>query len=380
MTMRLLGLFLAAALLPRPTYAQTIAAPVQAGACAVFVRLAPPGGAGTEIELEVNKKKLPRTAADGKAEIRIALTGPLGEGDELRARRLDPSNAAGTLGPAVSVVKGGGPAECSAPSDDDVVSDEREPFEASGYVGGAIDNFAPASVGGYQNSEAGGRQNRVVGGFDFEFRITGSPESRRQVWIFGETLHGVRGADINCAPDNTDKPAVCDKLSVTNARAQLQYVLEHATSMEAFGGVRAEFLTLQGDTDTPAKLYATVRFGVMMLNGQVMTTDPLTSQERQIKANHAYRADHVGGGLLMPKGNFTGSYLEIGWGRTDLFDNEDIKNHWRRLKIDGALSIKLKGPMYGFVQLFADFDPSGKSADSVQTFFGMSFEIPEFFK
>jgi hypothetical protein len=36
--------------------------------------------------------------------------------------------------------------------------------------------------------------------------------------------------------------------------------------------------------------------------------------------------------------------------------------------------------MYGFVQLYADFDPSGKSSDSVQTFFGLSFGIPELFK
>jgi len=35
--------------------------------------------------------------------------------------------------------------------------------------------------------------------------------------------------------------------------------------------------------------------------------------------------------------------------------------------------------MYGFVRLYADFDPSGKSADSVQTFFGLSFGIPELF-
>jgi len=90
-------------------------------------------------------------------------------------------------------------------------------------------------------------------------------------------------------------------------------------------------------------------------------------------ANHAYRTHHFGGGLLMPKGEFAGSLIEVGWGRTDIFDNVQITNHWRRLKIDGSLNVKVVGAMYGFVQLYADFDPSGKSSDSVQTFFGLSF-------
>ena len=82
----------------------------------------------------------------------------------------------------------------------------------------------------------------------------------------------------------------------------------------------------------------------------------------------------------MPKSAFAGSYLEVGWGRTQLFDNPSITNHWRRLKIDGHLSLALAGPMSGFVQLYSDFDPSRKSADSMQTFFGLAFEVGEFFK
>ena len=237
MTMRRAGLGLALLLITNLATAQTIAGPVKAGECAVVVQLEPPVAAETEIELQINKKRLPRVAAGGQTDVRIALTGPLGVGDELRARLLTASTTDDVEpGPVMRVEKGDGPPQCEAPSNGEVASDLRQTFEASGYVGMAIDNFAPASVGGYENSEAGGRQTRVGGGFDFEFRVAGTPTSKRQIWIFGETLHGVRSADINCAPDNSDKPAVCDKLTQANFSKQLQFVLENATSMEAYAG------------------------------------------------------------------------------------------------------------------------------------------------
>src|SRR5262245_57906989 len=151
-------------LISAPARAQTIA-PVNAGACTVVVRLTTPVAGGTEVELEINKKQLPRVAAEGRTDVRIALTGPLREGDELRARRVEASAAAAAApGPATIVAKAEGTPECVARSDNEVSSDDRETFEASGYVGMAVDNFAPASVGGYANSEAGGRQTRAVGG------------------------------------------------------------------------------------------------------------------------------------------------------------------------------------------------------------------------
>jgi hypothetical protein len=112
----------------------------------------------------------------------------------------------------------------------------------------------------------------------------------------------------------------------------------------------------------------------MMVNGDAR------ADSQVFRANHAYRTHHFGGGLLMPRGKFAGSLLEVGWGRTDIFDTVGIRNHWRRLKIDGSLNVQIAGAMYGFVQLYADFDPGGPSSDSVQTFFGLSFGIPELFK
>jgi hypothetical protein len=370
MSIRALGLpvvLLAAA--PLSAAAQTIVGPVKAGACAIVVQVPAPVAPGTEVELRINKTTLkPRVAAEGKTEVRIVFTGPLEEGSELSVRQVLPNTTPDDrfVG-ATTVGKADGPPACAGPPPG-AADDGREGFEASGYVGMAIDNFAPASVGGYDDSQVGGKQTRAVGGFDFEFRVAGSSTSKRQIWLFGETLHGVRHADINCAGD--DKPAVCDKLTAANAGRQLQFVIDNASSLEAYVGGRFELATLQAD-GVPAKLYATVRTGVMMLNGEAK------SDGQVFASHHAYRAHHVGGGLLMPDGRFQGSLLEVGFGRTDIFDNVRITNHWRRLKIDGSLQIKVKGAMYAFAQLYADFDPTGKAADSVQTFYGLSFSVQD---
>lgn len=358
-----------------PAGAQTIVLPATAGECVVTVRLAAPAAAHTEVQLQINRMGLtPVAVAEGKDSVNVPLRGPIGSGDALRALRLVSGRADDELGPEMVAAAGDGTLRCQeAAVRRQLVGDERDTFDTSGYVGTAVDNFAPAGVGGYEDSEVGGPLVRVVGGFDFEFRLLGNSESSRQLWVFGETLHGVRRADINCADPN-DKPAVCDPLTSANAGRQLQFVLEKATSMEAYTGFRYEFLTLQAGADTPAKLYATARLGVMLLNGQA------TSANRTFDANHAYDTHHVGAGLLMPKGTFAGSQLEVGIGRTELFDHAGVKRGWRRLKIDGSLSFEINGPVYGFVQLYADFDPVGPGADSVQTFFGLSFDVPELFR
>jgi hypothetical protein len=254
------------------------------------------------------------------------------------------------------------------------VDDERESFLASGYIGRAIDNFAPASIGGYLDPEAGGTKSRFAGGFDFEFRAAGKPQSSRQLWLFGETLHGVRSADVDCSPANTeDRPPVCGKLAALNQEDALQFVIEHATSLEAYAGARYEFLTLQSGSTAPAKLYMVARLGVITLSGDA------TVRSLNLEVNRAYEAYHFGGGLLLPAGLFKGSYLEVGYGRTDLFSHDNL-TPWRRLKVDGYLSIPMSRDAdsrlpHVFVQLYSDFDPTHKTADSIQTFFGLDFDL-----
>jgi hypothetical protein len=260
-------------------------------------------------------------------------------------------------------------------------ADQRDAFAASAYLGYAFDNFAPGSIGGYQNGAASGaEQHRRVAGVNFEFHVAGA--GARQLWIFGETLNGVRAADIECVGENA--PVVCGQLT-ENQGEQFRYILQNATSKEALVGIRLELLRLNADSEFATRFYVTGQLGVMMLRGDLIgATSTLIAQE-------AYRAHHFGTGLLIESGPYGGSYLEFGWGRTDLFGNTERRpdgrfvelQPWRRLKIDAFLSFELPGSdrlPRPFVQLFSDFDPTDKTSDSMQTFLGFDLDLGGLFQ
>jgi hypothetical protein len=246
------------------------------------------------------------------------------------------------------------------------------PFQASAYVGVVYDNFAPPALAGYKTDTEGGTSKaRFIGGIDFEMRAIGTGDGHFQLWITGQTLHGVRSADVDCSTDASGRPPVCDTLTADpqSASKRLLYTFEHATSLEAYLAPRFEFLTLQRGTTFPSKLYATVRFGVLMLTDQ---------------GSKAFDVHHAGLGLRAPVGPFRGSYLELGWGKSDMFVSTPGRNKYHRFKIDAQLSFPIVSTSprvpRAFVQLYSDFDPIGESADSIQTFVGLDFDIDSLFR
>ena len=67
-----------------------------------------------------------------------------------------------------------------------------------------------------------------------------------------------------------------------------------------------------------------------------------------------------------------GSYVEAGFGRTDLF-LERSRDRW---KFDGLLSFDLPGTDWatGFAQITVDSD-FGAGSDSIQSYFGIDFDV-----
>ena len=255
------------------------------------------------------------------------MTGPLQEGDVVRVRRVDPPARPDDddWDDTRTVTAGDGSADCEAPAGETAAADERDAFSASFYTGWAFDNFAPGAVGGYpENAQDGAERKRYVMGIDFEFHVAGDGD--RQLWIFGETVNGVRAADVACAGDT--QPAVCSGTLTDNPGDQFRYVLENASSKEAFFGVRLELERLNADTDFPTRFYVTGQLGVMMLTGRVAAD---LAETDLIMAQEAYSAHYIGAGLL------------------------------------------------SFLQLFADFDPTDKTADSIQTFVGIDFDLAAVF-
>jgi hypothetical protein len=248
----------------------------------------------------------------------------------------------------------------TGPCEVDAEPDDESPFFASFFLGEVVDNFAPEIVANYKAkdlNDALKAKSSFIFGFDFDYRIAGRSDSRVQLWVAGETIHGVRSADVDCS-DAAKAPPVCDA-TPENLADRARYILKNATSLEVWGYPRVEFHTLQGGTDSPAKLYAGVNLGFIALD----------------EASQVYRSHHVGGGLTADEGPFAGSYLEVGWGKNELFSRG-----WNRLKIGGLLSFSIdRLPLWrDHGRLFAEMtiDNSLDSGpDSIRTFFGVDIDL-----
>jgi hypothetical protein len=246
-----------------------------------------------------------------------------------------------------------------------VILDCRGTFEASTYLGLAIDTFASGDTRKYLNPNApSGPLERMVGGIDFGYRLVGQPLLRsevlhwawaNQLWVYGETVHGVRSSDIDCSKNPTF--LTCQTALAIPGRAadQILYTFRNATSLEGFAGLRYEFLTLQPRSLSPANLYVKAQAGFLTVSGT---------------AGAAKAVHHVGLGAVATKGGFQDSYLEFGFGRNDLFAEHRLS----RWKVDAYLSKALSNGVSFFVQMTVDTD-IGPGADSIQSFLGFNFDL-----
>src|SRR5262245_60570048 len=95
---------------------------------------------------------------------------------------------------ACFVSAGVSPAFCQPPPD----VHKHDSFIATAYSGRAFDTFAPDEMGCYPPNTDTTPKNRALFGVDFDYRLAGSLTEGWQFWLAGETLHGVRSADISC--------------------------------------------------------------------------------------------------------------------------------------------------------------------------------------
>jgi hypothetical protein len=240
-------------------------------------------------------------------------------------------------------------------------ADDREDFEASFYFGLGVDSFAARDLTNYLNPEASGqKQERGVGGFDFAYRFWGAKASRRQVWVYGETVHGVRSADVDLG--GRDSVAIFRLTGYTNPGERTLFMLRNATSLEATLGTRCDFYAVHPGTPWTSVIYAMAEYGFLTVAG--------LGQDVVDESRYGLGAECVTGDLR-------GSHLEIAYGRTDLFTS----HHMTRLKLDGELQWTGKAMralgMSMFAQITVDSD-IGPGSDSVQSYLGFNFDLSNF--
>jgi hypothetical protein len=241
-------------------------------------------------------------------------------------------------------------------------NDDRENFEATAFTGLAIDSFAAEELNQYINPNASSDiKERWIGGFDFDYRLSGNPAKHEsQVWVYGETLHGVRSTDIDCS--KSPGLTVCLEFNPNDPAARTLFILRNATSLEGFGGVRWEFKELRPAGESNAVLYLAAEAGFITVSGS----------GGDVLDNH-----QLAFGIRSINGRFSGSHLEAGFGKSDFFD---IHRN-RRLKIGALLSwMKNKQSVaYPFAEITIDSD-LGQGADSIQSYYGVDFDLDQAFE
>lgn len=269
-----------------------------------------------------------------------------------------------------------------------MLNDERCSFEASAFLGLAIDQFAAGEYGQYvygdgtatggasttnSRSQAAGANESSVFGFDIGARFFGHKvpsakpgfekdfEYDRQLWMFAKVMHGVRSADINCGTSPSFpscKNSVADLLNTANAGQEALAILRDATSLEGYFGFRYEFVRLnpQGvPFGTPMNLYLKAQAGFLKVAGV---------------PGSALAMHKVAFGAMATKGPFTDSYMDVGFGRSDIFQYR----RRRRFIVDGYLQRKIAPGFSFFAELVADTD-LGQGSDSFQTYIGVKFDV-----
>jgi hypothetical protein len=266
--------------------------------------------------------------------------------------------------------------DCTQPGTNAACGDQRSSFLASAYLGEAVDNFAGDTTLKYLNPQAANSNLlRAIAGIDFQYRIMGAKSSKKQLWVYGQTVYGVRSTDVDCKNPNTVQLSVCsNNIGTTStdnvlkgAPDQFIAILRGASSLEAFVGARYETGLLQSTTDNPARIYVNVQLGFLSVTGS---------------GTDAVDMHHLGVGAVAVNGIFQQSFLEVGVGKDDLFK----RNRNRRLIVDGYLTVdphdipgfnNLVGAgsrVRPFIELTGNFD-GGHGSDSIQTYFGLNFHL-----
>jgi hypothetical protein len=266
--------------------------------------------------------------------------------------------------------------DCTQPGANEACGDQRSSFLADVYLGEAVDNFAGDTTLQYLNpQDANSNLLRAIAGVDFQYRLMGDKSSKKQLWVYGQTVYGVRSSDVDCKNANTVQLSVCsNNLGSTSTTTVLKgapdqfiAILRGASSLEAFVGARYETTLLQSATDSPARIYVNLQLGFLSVAGS---------------GTDAVDMHHLGVGAIAVNGMFQQSFLEVGIGKDDLFKTNPNK----RLMVDGYLTVDphyipgfnslvgAGGRVRPFIELTGSFD-GGHGADSVQTYFGLNFNL-----
>ena len=246
--------------------------------------------------------------------------------------------------------------------------DPRPTLEANLFGGLGFDAFAISKVDTTVNPGASQDiRGRFFYGTNLSYRLWGNPaEDSRQLWLFSKIVFGGRSIELDCEPRlGTIGTNRCNfaggpmDTEPIGAVGRTVFVLRNSQSVEAFGGFRYEFASIQETSSADARMYLKGELGFINV-----------SDAEQDLATNVF----AGLGLGVINGPFRGSYLEGGWGRSDLF----VNNINSRFKLDSRFVWDIgkldRNALSPFIQMSIDSDLRSGS-DSIQGYVGLEYRF-----
>ena len=106
---------------------------------------------------------------------------------------------------------------------------------------------------------------------------------RTQLWLFGETVHGVRSAGVDCTADEpasgTKGVGICAQFDPAKPNRTFA-IIRNSTSLEAFAGLRWEFKQFMLKDSLQAAIYAKGQAGFITVAG--LGGDVVDSHSRRV--------------------------------------------------------------------------------------------------
>ena len=169
-------------------------------------------------------------------------------------------------------------------------------------------------------------KSSFIFGFNFDYRVRGRSDDRVQCLDRGrdDARRADGGRQLCSREDPAEKPPVCERADAwRTSPTRPSSSSRTPRSLEVWASPRVEFHTLQG--------------GHRFAGETVRGAEPRLHRARR-RAQRVYAlASRRHSDLRPMTARSTDSYLEVGWGKNELFSTD-----WNRLKISGLLSFSLE--------------------------------------
>jgi hypothetical protein len=236
--------------------------------------------------------------------------------------------------------------------------ERKDRLEVSLFVGEVLNQFSAAERDQkLANPEAEDEDElQFTAGVEVHYRVM--EKKKQRLYLFFQAIHSARKFQEAC-PSTGD--STCDAAAANDPQTaqpdDFFKIVQDSSVLEWLGGARWVFKMIEKG-EPKAEVYFKAQPGF------------IRSSEADGDSLDNYFA---GFGVQLDSGPFDGTFAEMGWGRSEMFEEDKVND---RFKLGLALNYQpTRNDRMGFYfEGWADND-LGKGSDDVQIYFGISFDV-----